>query len=506
MYPFLFSNLGNIKEYESGEVWDKNEFFKHIEKRILIYKNLGITPNSKVIIAHGNNIRFFADLFALWHINAVAICIDNNIGLSEFKNIKKVCSSNFVIYKKEIPNKIISFKNKLKFINTDNLNFPKVKKIAKNKIDLKFNLDKTALILFTSGTTGIPKGVVHTFRSLISKWISLKNSVPLKYMKNSMCMLPTNFGHGLICNCLYPLVNGKSLLILPKFSVSILSKLNTIIDENKISYLSSVPSVWKTVTKITKKPKKNTLKLITCGSAPLSAFLWKQIQSWSSINRVWNTYGITETGSWIAGTQGSKVIPKDGFIGKGWGTNILITKDIKDIKNKINLLYLNRPIKKNEKGYIWVQTTSLMKGYLKQTALTNKVIYGSWFFTGDIGFLDSNYNLIITGRVRNEINTGGIKVMPEDIDIILEKHNMIEESCTFGVPDELAGEKVATAIMLKKGSKLSSNDLFKWIIKYISDYKAPKIWYKVNKIPKTSRGKVNREEVAKFCSNLKRMS
>ena len=96
MYPFLFSNLGSIKDYETGEFWNKNEFFQEIKYRIAYFVNIGIKKKEKVIIAHGNNIRFFADLFALWHLNASAVCIDNNIGISEFDNIKNTCSSKFI--------------------------------------------------------------------------------------------------------------------------------------------------------------------------------------------------------------------------------------------------------------------------------------------------------------------------------------------------------------------------------------------------------------------------
>ena len=141
----------------------------------------------------------------------------------------------------------------------------------------------------------------------------MENYVPLKYMNNSLCLLPTNFGHGLICNCLYPLLNGKTLLILPKFNITLLSKLNKIIDENNINYMSSVPSVWKIVLKLSKKPVKNfTINYLwIC----LSAFLWENIQNWSNIKRVWNTYGIR---NWklIAGNEGSNVVPKDGKIGE----------------------------------------------------------------------------------------------------------------------------------------------------------------------------------------------
>ena len=119
MYPFLFSNLGNIKDYETSEFWPREEFLKEIKCRIAYFKNVGIKKNDKVIIAHGNNIRFFADLFALWHLNASAVCIDNNVGISEFDNIISVCKSSFIIINGKVPHKISKSKyKKIHFVDT----------------------------------------------------------------------------------------------------------------------------------------------------------------------------------------------------------------------------------------------------------------------------------------------------------------------------------------------------------------------------------------------------
>ena len=86
MYPFLFSNLGSIKDYESGETWKRDVFFKEINIRISYFKKVGIKEKEKVLLCHGNNSIFFADLFALWCLNATAVCLDNNVGISEFKD------------------------------------------------------------------------------------------------------------------------------------------------------------------------------------------------------------------------------------------------------------------------------------------------------------------------------------------------------------------------------------------------------------------------------------
>ena len=496
MYPFIFDNLGVIFDYQNKIKWSSLEFKQEILKRVYYFSRLGINSGDKVVLIHGNNAKFFADLFALWYLDVCAVVVDPDIGSTEFKNITKFCKARFAIYCNYVPEKINIFTwRSIKFVNSSDAtlikSFPSNKVIAPSSV----NIDNPALILFTSGTTGKPKGVVHTFRTLLAKLLILPQYVPLHYLEASLCLLPTHFGHGLICNCLFPLLNKRDLVILPKFNLNLLMRLGKIIDEFSITHLSSVPLVWQSVLNFSGCPKKRSLRLITCGSAPLSANLWNGIQEWSGINRVWNTYGITEVGSWIAGYNNEIVKPKSGLIGVGWGTNIAITKEreIADISTNC----IKHP---NEIGHIWLQTPMLMQGYLYQSDLTQEVISGSWFYTGDLGYLTKDGLLILSGRVRDEINYGGMKVMPEDVDFILARHKAIAESCVFGFDDEKIGQIVAAAIVFNKGiKKPSSEELKQWVSKYISNYKVPTLYFEVGEIPRTSNGKINRSEVAAFC-------
>ena len=507
MYPYFFETIGGIADYQSGEEWTVPDLKREVFARIAYYQKKGISSQDKVIIVHGNNARFFADLFALWHLNACGVCVDVNIGSTEFENITECCKSQFAICLDGIPEKLTDINCKhISFIDT--LTVPTAEEFSKKttRIPFPLNMDDPAIILFTSGTTGMPKGVVHTFRTLMAKWIILSENVPLEHMDVSLCLLPTNFGHGLICNCLFPLLSGKKLVVLPKFNLTVLAKLGNIIDEFSVTYMSSVPSVWKSALSISRPPEKGSLRLVTCGSAPLSADLWQKMQTWTGTKRIWNTYGITETGSWIAGTSVDEVEPKDGLIGPGWGTRILVSKNQEMADVKVDKLLEKNSLPVGEVGYVWLQTPTLMQGYLNRPDLTQSVVCGTWFYTGDLGYINEDGLLVLSGRVRNEINYGGIKVIPEDVDLILERHETIAESCTFGLADEMAGQMVAVAVVLKDDlEKPLTSELKQWSSQYLSDYKVPTVWYEVDAIPKTSRGKVNREDVAAFCQDRSKM-
>ena len=484
--------FGNIYQYDNNKLINSEKIKKRIYQRSDELLKYGSLKKKNIIINHSNSIEFFIDLFTVWLNGGCAVCIDNTLSFLELKNIINQTSSKLILVKEK--NTIYK---KLKNIKVVEINREYKYKNAKiPNIKINFNSNNNALILYTSGTTGVPKGVVHTYKTLLNKWLSLKKIFNLKDLNNTLCTLPTHFGHGLICNCLFPLISGCNLYILPKFNFSIIINIGKIIDRFKITYLSSVPTLWRIAVANSKKPRKKTLRLITCGSAPLSKILWNRIQKWTGQKKVWNTYGITETGSWIAGTSLKKIKPEDGFIGKPWGIKIaILKKKPEEIKNENDFINKHR-IKNGNRGYIWVMTPTLMKGYYKLDYLTKKVVKKGWFFTGDIGYI-KNKNLVISGRERNEINVSGIKVVPEDIDMVLERNKNIIEACTFGEKDEITGEKVSCAIVKKK--KLSENYLRKYCKDNLSDHKLPKKFYFIKEIPKTGRGKINRDLVKNFC-------
>jgi acyl-CoA synthetase (AMP-forming)/AMP-acid ligase II len=356
-------------------------------------------------------------------------------------------------------------------------------------------LDDEALILFTSGSTAKPKGVVHTHRSLRARWISLRDNLGVAAFRRTLCLLPTHFGHGLICNSLFPWLTGQDLVIAPPFSPDSLMRLGSLIDQYEITFLSSVPSIWGLVLKASKPPRRKSLRRVHCGSAPLSAHLWKQIQEWSGTNEVLNAYGISETGSWVAGSSMGEFTPEDGLIGIPWGGVIKILERTDGEAPFDPAANCNA----EETGYIWVNTPALMRGYYAEPELTDQVVSGGWFLTGDIGLIDSRGWLYLKGRERDEINKGGAKIYPLDIDSVVERFEQTKEVCTFGVEDALYGQNVAVAVVLEQSDGATIRALYGWMSRHLAEFKMPVRWYIVESLPRSSRGKINRKDVAEIC-------
>ena len=148
---------------------------------------------------------------------------------------------------------------------------------------------------------------------------------------------------------------------------------------------------------------------------------------------------------------------------------------------------------------VWLNTPALMKGYFKRQDLTNAAIQQGWFKTGDIGMLDDRGRLFLRGRERDEINKGGFKVFPADIDEVVEQNSTTSDVCTFGFEDDFYGENVGMALVLEDTSEQSIRGLHEWISRHLAQHKHPERWYLLDEIPRTSRGKVNRDSVMKAC-------
>ena len=144
-----------------------------------------------------------------------------------------------------------------------------------------------------------------------------------------------------------------------------------------------------------------------------------------------------------------------------------------------------------------------MRGYLRRDDLTALAIRGGWLATGDIGVLDARGRLHLRGREREEVNRGGLKVYPGDVDAVIERCEAALDGCAFGYDDGLGQEEVGVAVVLKAGSDAAMRRVYDWARRHLASHQMPRRWYAVDEIPRTSRGKVNRAHVAARCASLR---
>jgi acyl-CoA synthetase (AMP-forming)/AMP-acid ligase II len=186
---------------------------------------------------------------------------------------------------------------------------------------------------------------------------------------------------------------------------------------------------------------------------------------------------------------------EDGLIGNGWGATIRVLRT----NETTQPLRATDKCSKGESGYVWLNTPALMKGYFGRDDLTCKAVVDGWFMTGDIGFLDDEGRLLLRGRERDEINKGGMKIYPSDIDAVVERFEKASDVCAFALDDPIYGQSVGIAVVLADRSNETIQALHGRMGSELAEHKMPSRWWLVDEIPRTSRGKIKRDDVKAAC-------
>lgn len=438
-------------------------------------KLAGLEPGARVVVMPVRPVAFFVDLFALWQLGAVVVCASPSLAPEERMRLSDWLQPGLWLDGEAF--------SKVPRLDLQALNREAAAKTLPRPEG--FGLDDPALIMLTSGTGGVPKGVVHTQRSLQARLALNLAHIGSADLEVGLDMLPLSFGHGLIGNCLTVLAGGGRLMLYPEPGIEGLSRLGEIIDTFGITFFSSVPAMWRAALKMSKPPKRGTLRRVHVGSAPLSADLWSAICDWCGTKRVFNMYGMTETANWIAGHSAEDGSLVDGMVGRLWGGSVRLRTESGEIVER-------------GKGEILIASPSLMAGYYG-VGHPDPVIAGGWFATGDIGEIGPGGDLRLVGRLRDDVNRGGIKIHCAEIDLLLERHPQVREACAFPLEDAVYGEIVGVAVVLEGGAAIAPSVLRDWCAGQIRSEAVPDRFFILDSLPTTARGKRLRPQVRELC-------
>ena len=338
------SRLGSVTDLAGGEAWSAGELGAAAAVRRAEFEDAAIGPGRRVVIAHGGTPGFFADLFAVWSVGACAACVDPALTPGELSTIADFTDAAAVIVEPGAAASALAPGSRVlgpaRRAPADALSaLPGVAAEG----------DDPALILFTSGTTGTPKGVVLSFAALAARIALNHQHIPKHVYRRTLCPLPTHFGHGLIGNGLTPLLGGGDLYLLAEPGLAGIARLGATVSEHAITFMSSTPALWRIALKASPPPRP-VLKRIGVGSAPVSPGLIQAIVEWSGTDDVWNMYGMTETANWAAGISARERPPEDGLVGRMWGGEAAVRRG-------------DGTIAPHGGGEIVVRTPSLMRGF-----------------------------------------------------------------------------------------------------------------------------------------------
>jgi acyl-CoA synthetase (AMP-forming)/AMP-acid ligase II len=479
----VLPTVGQLVEPLTGRRWDAPAVTREVSARAARYRRLGLRPGGRVLLHFGNRLEFFAELLAIWRLGGVAVPVDGTLTRIELERLVETVAPRFSVVDDTTDGAIArALPPGAAVVDaTESLPPPDLHAILPED-EARPTCD--ALVLFTSGSSGVPKGVVHTHASLAARWSALRRELGLAAYARTLCLLPTHFGHGLICNSLFPWLAGQDLFITPPFRPDLLLRLGAIIDEHRISFLSSVPAVWRLALRVARPPREGTLQRVHCGSAPLPASLWESVRGWAGTPDAFNTYGLTETGSWVAGTSGGEFTPADGLIGPPWGAILHVQRaDAAPCGGRSRAgvdresrphARLPRPGRADAAGDPGRPLRHRRSRPARRARLAP---------------------LHLRGRERDEINKGGLKISPAEVDAAAEGCRRLADVCAFAVDDPLYGQNVGLAVALTEPDDAAVREVYGWIRERLAEGKLPARWWLVDAIPRSERGKVSREAV-----------
>lgn len=342
----------------------------------------------------------------------------------------------------------------------------------------------TAVILFSGGTTGTPKGVMGSHHSLIITAMFHRawyKSVREEWKDKALVPLPLFHSFGVyICFGVHLMCHMPQVLIQNPRDIK---NLVDAIRDYKIASVSVTPTTLIAILNYPdlKSDDLRSLKGVGSGAAPLMAETKHQFEKLTS-GPVIEGYGLTESG--IVGAnfplkgrwkQGSVGIPP-----------IDVAVRIMDIDTGI------KELKPGDTGEITIKALQIMQGYWKRPEEIAETLRDGWLYTGDIGYLDEDGYLFLTSRKKDLIKCGGFQVWPREVEEILMMHPAIAEVCVGGIPDARQGEAVKAWVVLKEGHQATQEELRQFCKEKLTGYKVPRFFEFRKDLPKTLVGKVLR--------------
>lgn len=351
--------------------------------------------------------------------------------------------------------------------------------------------DRRAMMVYTSGTTGKPKGVVVTHANLRAQITSLIEAWGWSGNDRTLLVLPLHHVHGIVNVVGCSLWAGATCEMLPKFDVE---ETWSRIESGRLTVFMAVPTIYRRLIAVWEAapPERResmsaacrTLRLMVSGSAALpvqTLTQWREISGHTLLER----YGMTELGMALSNPLAGE--RRAGFVGSPLpGVEVRIVNE------------QGAPVESGIAGEIEVRGPNVFLEYWQRSDATAAAFRDGWFRTGDTATMeDGSYRILGRSSV-DIIKTGGFKVSALEIEEELRAHPAIAECAVVGIPDDEWGERVSAAVELAPGAKLTLKALQAWARERLAPYKVPRALRSVAALPRNAMGKVMKPEVAKL--------
>ncbi|MBN8202242.1 class I adenylate-forming enzyme family protein [Bacillus sp. NTK034] len=441
----------------------------------------GVRRGDCVAVMSRNNEHFFFAFFACMKIGAIPMPMNIRLIPKELGAIFQNANAAGVLYENELAETVNSLKENLNFYFSIQNAAEASAHFSDGNLDVPIDSLDICEILFTSGTTGTPKGVVFNHERILAIASAVSVNFSLSHKDSMLTLMPlshsaplnTFFMSGFYCGATHVIGDFT-----PK------GFLNWI-QEEKTTFSFAAPVAYLLAAKDPDLPTYDlsSMRVFAYGGGPLALASYHHVKKAFQNENFYQVYGLTE-----AGPNGILLYPdehleKAGSIGK----NPTVNMEIRVVRPD------GTDTDPNEYGEILLTGDSIMLGYDNNPEETNAAMKDGWLYTGDIAYRDRDGYFYIVDRKKDVIISGGVNIYPREIEEVLAKHEAVLESCVVGVPHEEWGETVKAVVVLKGDA--SEEELRAFAAEHLAEFKCPRIYSFVDELPRNASGKILKQQV-----------
>ena len=491
--PQYFSNtaiISNGQPYSYHELWTASRYFAH-----LLLDNQKDLSETRVAFMVTPSFDYVAVQWAIWQAGGVGVPLCTTHPLASLQYVIEDTAAEIIVVSPqyEMLLKPLSNEKGIRLIVLEDgiwANFLKMPDIPNDALP-NIEPHRRAMILYTSGTTNLPKGVVTTHANIEAQISMLVEAWKWRDTDHILCILPLHHVHGIINVISCALWSGACCEFLPEFSAEGVFKA---FKRAKINVFMAVPTIyfklityWESLTATDQMEISIVMKrfrLMVSGSAALPVSV---MEKWEKISghRLLERYGMTEIGMGISNPYNG--IRRAGHIGMPLpGVDVRLVDD----NNKV--------VNEGEAGEIQIRGANVFLEYWQRSEATAATFTeDGWFKTGDVAITEGGYYKILGRNSVDIIKSGGYKISALEIEEVLRTHPLIEDCSVVGIDNEEWGELVAAAIIIKDNA-IDVAQINSWIRELMPSYKVPRHYKIVKELPRNAMGKVTKNDLKKL--------
>lgn len=448
-------------------------FSKLKEESVSFAKKLataGVKPKSRVAILANNHLDLVIAVHALSYLQAVIVFLNTRLTKTELEYQLEQSEAKLLMTTENLKTeKNLAFPHQKTFSEIINL------KEAEVSLVKEIDLQEPFTMMFTSGTTGHPKRVVHTYGN--HWWSAVASVLNLGLTENDKWLLTLPIFHvGGFSILMKNIIYGMPIVLLEKYSADDVYEQ---MKSKKVTIISMVTLMLQQfLDQLERKETPESLRCILLGGGAVPEPILKKVEEKEL--PLYQSYGLTETSSQIATLSSEYARKKLGASGKP-----LFPADVRIVEQDENGI-----------GEIVVKGPMVISGYDGNEDANRKSFQNGWFHTGDIGYIDEDGFLYVIDRRTDLIISGGENIYPSEIENVILSIDGVKETAVVGKTDEKWGE-VPVAYVVKEDKSLTANDIMNELEKVLASFKIPKEIYFIDKLPRNASNKIMRHRLKK---------